>query len=78
MLDPEKIQSVDLLCLFLRGYVKDTVYIFPNYHCASWNEGSAQEELEMVLTSMPSTAWSELDYQNDVCRLTHRAHIESL
>ena len=64
--------------IFLWGYVKDQAYVplFP----ASVPELKVRirTAIETITADMLQTAWNELDYRVDVCRITKGAHMEHL
>jgi hypothetical protein len=63
---------------FLRGYVKDQVYV-PSFP-ASIPELKVRIKtaIESITNDMLQTVWIELDYRVDVYRITKGAHIEHL
>ncbi|GBN65570.1 hypothetical protein AVEN_232475-1 [Araneus ventricosus] len=63
---------------FLRGYVKDKVYVPP----MPTKLQALQERITDAVTdidgNMVLNVWTELDYRWDVCRVTKNAHFEHL
>ena len=63
---------------FLRGYVKDQVYIPPLPASILELKVRITTATETISAVMLQTVWNELDYCADVCRITKGAHIEHL
>ena len=73
-------QSPDLsLCdFFLKGYVKELVFIPPLPANIEEMKQRISAALEIVIKDMLQRVWHELEYQLDRCRVTGGAHIEHL
>jgi len=63
---------------FLRGYVKDQVYVPPLAASIPELKVRIRTAIETITADMLQTVWNELDYRVDVCRITKGAHIEHL
>ena len=63
---------------FLRGYVKDQVYVPPLPASIPDLKVRIKAANETITADMLQTVWNELDYRVDVCRITKGAHIEHL
>jgi len=63
---------------FLRGYVKDQIYVPPLPASIPELKVRIRTAIETITADMLHTVWNELDYRFDVCRITKGAHIEHL
>jgi len=63
---------------FLRGYVKDQVYVPPLPARVPELKVRIRTAIETITADMLQTVWNELDYHVDICRITKGAHIEHL
>jgi len=63
---------------YLRGYVKDQVYVPPLPACIPELTVRIRTAIETITADMLHTVWNELDYRVDVCRITKGAHTEHL
>jgi len=73
-----EITGPDRLGFFLWGYVKDRVYVPPLPATVDELQERITAAVNSVTPDMLQSVWSELDYRNDVCRLTRRGQIECL
>jgi len=64
--------------LFLWGYVNDQVYVPPFPTSIPELKVLIRTANETITADMLHTAWNELDYGVDVCKITKGAHIEHL
>ena len=62
---------------FLRGYVKDQVYVLLPVSIPELKV-RIRTAIEAITADMLHTVWNELDYRVDVCRITKGAYIEHL
>ena len=67
-----EITGPDRLGFFLWGYVKDRVYVPPLPATVDELQERITAAVNSVTPDMLQSVWSELDYRNDVCRLTRR------
>jgi hypothetical protein len=58
--------------------VKDQVYVPPLPTSIPELKVRIRTVIETITTDTLRTAWNELDYRVDVCRITKGAHIEHL
>jgi len=63
---------------FLRGYVKDQVYVPPLPASIPELKARIRTATETITADMLQTVRNEIDYRVDVCRITNGAHIEHL
>ena len=63
---------------FQWGYVKDQVYVPPLPASIPELKVRITTAIETITADMLQTVWNELDYRDDVCRITKGAHIEHL
>ena len=63
--------------LFLWVYVKDQVYVHLPASIPQ-QKVRIRTATETITADMLQTVWNELDYRDDVCRITNGAHIEHL
>ena len=63
---------------FLWGYVKDQVYVPRLPASIPELKVRIRTAIETITADMLQTAWNELDYRVDVCRIAKGAHIEHL
>ena len=63
---------------FLRGYVKDPVYVPPLPTSIPELKVRIRTATEIITADMLQTVWNEFDYRVDVCRITNGVHIEHL
>jgi len=63
---------------FLRGYVKDQVYVPTLPTSIPELKVRIRTATEIITADMLQTVWNEFDYRVDVCRITNGVHIEHL
>jgi len=63
---------------FLWCYVNDQGYVPPLHTSIPELKVRIRTAIETITADMLQTAWTELDYGVDICRITKGAHIEHL
>ena len=63
---------------FLRGFVKDTVFVPPVPANLQELGDSITASVALIDCDMLTHVWNELDYRLHVCRISQGGHIEQL
>ena len=73
---PPRSPDLTVCDFFLWGYVKDRVYVPPLPATVDELQERITAAVKSVTPDKLQRVWSELDYRNDVCRVTRGGHIE--